>query len=326
MRLPRRRFLRLTAGAAILPVLGGTATAEDAFPSRPIHLIVGSAPGSTSDITGRVFAKAASPIVGQQIVVENKPGSAGNVAAQYVARAAKDGYTLVILTVGALTNGITNPDSSIDYNKDFAPIALLASGCFILAVNPGTDVHSVSELVALAKAKPGEVLFGSVGPGSVPHLLGELFAQRAGVKLLHVPYPSGPPMAGDLIAGRITMAFISASEVMGQIAAGQLTALATTADKRSRALPDVPTMAEAGMPDLESGLWLGLLAPSGTPPLVIQALADAAHRAMRTAASVETLDRQGYQPLAAGPDEFAAFIRSQIALWSQVARTAGLKS
>jgi tripartite-type tricarboxylate transporter receptor subunit TctC len=325
MKLPRRQFMRLTAGAAMLRPLPRVAMAADAYPSRAIHLIVGSAPGATSDITGRVFARGATPIVGQQIVVENKPGSAGNVATQYVARATNDGYTLVMLTVGALTNSITNPASSVDYSKDFAPIALLANGFFVLVVSPGTNVHSVAELVSLAKSKPGELLFGSVGPGSVPHLIAELFAQRAGVKLMHVPYPSGPPIASDLVAGRITMSFISVSEVMGQIAAGELTALATTADKRSSALPNVPTMAEVGMPDLVSGLWLGLLAPAGTPPLVIQKLADAAHKAMHTPEAVEMLGRQGYEPLAAGPDEFGAFIRSQIALWSQVARTAGLK-
>jgi tripartite-type tricarboxylate transporter receptor subunit TctC len=326
MKLPRRQFLQLTAGAAALPSLPSVAMAQDAYPSRAIRLIVGSTPGSTSDITGRVFARGATPIVGQQIVVENKPGAAGNIATQYVARATKDGYTLVMLTVGALTNEITNPAPSIDFSRDFAPIALLANGSFVLVVNPGTNVHSVAELIALAKSKPGQVLFGSVGPGSVPHLIAELFAQRAGVKLMHVSYPGGPQMASDLIAGRITMSFISASEVIGQIAAGKLTALATTADKRSSALPDVPTIAEAGMPDLVSGLWIGLLAPAGTPPPVIQKLADAAHQAMHTPEAVETLGKQGYEPLGAGPDEFAAFIRSQIALWSAVARTAGLKS
>jgi len=325
MKLPRRRFLRLTAGAAALPAALHIAWAQ-AYPSRPIHLIVGFTPGAATDIVGRLFARGAEPVVGQQIVVENKPGAGSRIAAQYVARAAKDGYTLFVPPLSALTNEIVNPAPSVDMTRDFAPIALLANGTVVLVVNPETKVHSVAELIALAKSKPGQVLYGSVGAGSLPHLCAELFAQRAGVKLMHVPYPGSPQVTTDLIAGRIMMSFTIASSVIGQIAAGELTALATAANKRSGVFPDVPTMAEAGMPDFDTSLWIGLVAPAGTPPPVIEKLAGAAQQAMHASEAAEMLRKLGYEPLDAGPAEFAAFIRSEIARWSEVARAAGLKT
>ncbi|HXW23981.1 MAG TPA: tripartite tricarboxylate transporter substrate binding protein [Xanthobacteraceae bacterium] len=319
-----RRTISLLGLAALLS--SPRALAQDVYPSRPIRLIVGFTPGAASDIAGRVFAQGAGPLLGQQFVVENKPGAGSSIAAQYVARAANDGYTLFVPALSTLTNEIVNPAPSFDMSKDFAPIALLANLAIVLVVNPTTDVHSVAELVTLAKAKPGQVFYASVGAGSLPHLCAALFAQRAGLDLVHVPYPGSPQAITDVIAGRITMFFAPASGVVGQIASGKVTALATAADKRPSALPDVPTMAEAGMPDFDTSLWLGLLAPAGTPRPVIDKLADAARKAMHAPDAVETLRKQGYDPLDAGPDEFGAFIRSEVVRWSEVARTAGLKS
>jgi tripartite-type tricarboxylate transporter receptor subunit TctC len=321
-RLDRRAVSLLGLAALMSP----PAFAQNAYPSRPIRLIIGFTPGAASDIAGRIFAERAGPILGQQFVVENKPGAGSSIAAQYVARAAPDGYTLFVAPLSTLTNELANPAPSFDMSKDFAPIALLANLAIVLVVNPATNVRSISDLVALAKSKPGEVLYGSVGAGSLPHLCGLMFAQRAGLDLLHVPYPGSPQGVMDVVAGRITMFFAPASGVIGQIAAGKLTALATAADKRPSALPDVPTMAEAGMPDFDTSLWLGLLAPAGTPRPIVEKLADAGHKAMHAPAAVETLRKQGYEPLDAGPDEFAAFIRSEITRWSGVARAAGLKS
>lgn len=325
MKLPRRDFLRLTAGAAVLPAVPGTVRAQP-YPARPIRLIVGFTAGAASDVIGRLFANGAGPLVGQQIVVENKPGAGSSIAAQYVARAANDGYTLFVPALSTLTNEIVNPAPSFDMAKDFAPIALLANGPFILVADPALKLHSVADLVALAKAKPGQVLYGSVGAGSLPHLCGELFAQRAGVQLTHIPYPGSPQIVTDLIGGRIMMSFVIGSSVIGQIGAGQLTALATASAKRSNVLPDLPTMMEAGIADFDTSLWLGLVAPAGTPRPVIDKLADAAHAAMHAPDAVATLRKQGYEPLNAGPDEFAAYIRSEIARWSEVMRAAGLKS
>jgi tripartite-type tricarboxylate transporter receptor subunit TctC len=325
MPLPRRNFLQLAASATALLASRSAARAEDAYPSRPIRLIVGFSPGSASDITARLFAKGASDVLGQQVVVENKPGAAGSLAGQSVAHAANDGYTLFLFALSTLTNEIISPAPVLDVVKDFAPVALLANGTIVLVVNPATNVRSVAELIALAKSKPGEMLSGSTGAGSIPQLAAALFAQRAGIKVTDVPYPGSPQITGDLLAGRITMSFNVSSAVIGQINAGQLTALATAANKRAAALPNEPTMAEAGMADFDTSLWLGLAAPAGTVRAVVDKLADAARKAMQNADAVETLRKQGYEPLDAGPDAYGTFIRSELARWSEVTRVAGIK-
>jgi tripartite-type tricarboxylate transporter receptor subunit TctC len=211
-------------------------------------------------------------------------------------------------------------------SQDFAPIAQLAEGPFFLTVNPALGVHSVADLVALAKSKPGELTYGSVGAGSLPHLCGVLFEQQAGIKLVHVPYPGSPESVTDLIAGRIAMIFVVGSSTIGQINAGQLLPLATTGAKRASLLPNVQTMTEAGIAGFDFNLWLGLLAPAGTPQPIIAALADAAHKAMHTVDAVTALHKQGYEPLDAGPDEFAVHIRGDVTRWTAVVRAAGLKS
>jgi tripartite-type tricarboxylate transporter receptor subunit TctC len=326
MALPRRHFLHLAMSAAGLLPLTRIAMGQDAYPSHPIRLIVGFTPGAASDIAARLFARGAAVILGQPVVVENKPGAAGSIAGQYVAHAANDGYMLFLFALSTLTNELVNPTPSFDVSKDLAPIGLLATGTIVLAVNPASNVHSVAELVALAKSKPGEVLYGSTGVGSIPQLAAELFAQRAGIKLTHVPYPGSPQITGDLIAGHITMSFNIASAMIGQIEAGQLTALATAANKRASALPDVPTMAEAGIPDFDTSLWLGLAAPAGTPRSVLEKLANAARQAMQGPDVLETLRKQGYEANDADPDKFETFIHSEIDRWSGVTRAAGLKS
>jgi tripartite-type tricarboxylate transporter receptor subunit TctC len=323
MSLPRRHFLRLSAGVAALPVVSRAAFAQS-YPARPIHLIIGFTPGAASDIIGRTFARGAEPFIGQQFVVENKPGAGSSIAAQYVIRASNDGYTLFVPALSTLTYQISNPDVTFDMRKDFAPVAPLAKGTFVLAVNPDLKVKNLAELIALAKAKPGQLLYGSVGNGSLPHLAAEMFAQRAGVKMTHVPYPGSPQVVQDLVAGRINLTFNIASSAIGQINAGQLVALAVASAKRSSALPDVPTMAESGMPDFDTSLWLGLLAPAGTPKPVVDKLNNAARKAMHTPDAVELLRKEGYEPLDATPDEFAAFINSEFTRWSDVARGAGL--
>ena len=316
-----RRTMSLLSLSAILSP--GRAFASDLFPSRPIHVIVGFTPGAAADISARVFAESAGPLLGQQIVVENKPGAGSSIAAAYVARAAKDGYTVFLVTVSIITNQLINPNKNIDIMKDFAPVALLDAGPIILVVNPTSEVHSVAELIVLAKSNPGKVLDAET-IGSLGHFSAELFAQHAGITLTLVPYPGSPQAIMDVIAGRATMTFSPSSTVVGQVAAGKLRALATAANKRVNVLPDVPTMAEAGMSDFDTSIWFGLFAPAGTPRPVIDKIADAAHKAMSTPKALDTLRKQGYEPLNGGPDEFGAFIRSETARWSEVARKAGL--
>jgi tripartite-type tricarboxylate transporter receptor subunit TctC len=324
MRLPRRKFLHLAAGAAAVSAGARVALAQDAYPSRPIHVIVGFTPGAAADVAARVLSKGAGPMLGRQIVVENRPGAGSSIAAEYVAHAANDGYTLFLATLSIITNQIINPNASLDLTRDFAPIALLELGAVVLVVNPASNIHSVGELIAVAKAKRDQVFHATV-VGSLPHFASELFAQRTGIGLTQVPYQGSPQAVMDVIAGRAAMMFSPASSVVGQIAAGKLRALAVAAKTRAGALPGVLTMAEAGVPDFDTSLWFGLLAPAGTPRPVIEKLAASARMAMHAPEAMETLRKQGYEPLDAGPDEFAAFIRSEIIRWSEVARVAGLK-
>ena len=325
MNLSRRTFIHLSAGVAAVPVTTRLGLAQDAYPSRPIHVTVGFTPGAAADVAARVLANGAGPILGQQLVVENRPGAGSSIAAQYVAHAANDGYTLFMATLSIITNQIINPNAAIDLTRDFQPVALLESGAIVVVVNPASNIHSIAELIALAKAKPGQVLHATV-IGALPHFASELFAQRAGIKLMQVPYQGSPQTVADVVAGRATVTFSPASTVVGLIAAGKLRALAVAAKKRAGARPDVPTIAESGMPDFDTSLWFGLLAPAGTPRPIVDKVAAAAHQAMHAPEAIATLRKQGYEPLDAGPDEFTAFIKSEIDRWSGVARASGLKS
>jgi tripartite-type tricarboxylate transporter receptor subunit TctC len=322
----RRQFLAASAALTALAPLSRSARAQDAFPSRPIRLIVGFTPGTATDILARTLANNAEGVLGQKMIVENKPGAGSGLAAEYVARAANDGYTLFVATLSLVTIQAMKPNPAFDLARDFAPVSLLANQAVVLVVDPRSNLHSVADVIALAKQTPGEVLCANVGVGSLPHFAAELFAQRAGIKLVHVPYPGSPQAVNDLLAGRVTMFFSPASTVIGQIEAGHLRALATASPRRAGVLPDVLSMAEAGMPDFDTSLWFGVLAPAGTPRAAIDKVADAADKAMHAPQAVETLRKQGFDPLGMGPDAYARYLRDEIGRWSEVARAAGVKS
>jgi tripartite-type tricarboxylate transporter receptor subunit TctC len=323
MIIPRRTFLHLTAGVAALPPLTRVAAAQDAYPSRPIHIVIGFTPGAAADVVARVLAQAASPILGQQLVVENKPGAGSSIAAEYVAHSAKDGYTVFLGTLSIITNQIINPNKALDLEKDFTPVALIQDAPIILVVNPKSDIKNVKELIALCKTKPNEALDSNV-IGSMPHFASELFAQKAGIKLTQVPYQGSPQAVEDVVANRTLMTFSPVSTVVGLISAGKLRALATTTGKRAGALPDVPTMTEAGLPDVVTSLWFGLFVPAGTPRPIVDKLAAAAQQAMHTPAAMDALRKQGDDPLDGGPDKFAPFVHNEIARWTDVAHAAGM--
>lgn len=323
--LSRRDVLHAAAGIAAAPLVSNPAIAQSAYPSRPIHLIVGFPPGSAADITARAVGNGAEGALGQKIIVENKPGAGSNLAAEYVARASADGYTLFLATISNVTDQAVRPNPAYNLVSDFAPVSLLASGALVLVVSPQSDLHSVGELIARAKAKPHDILCATAGVGSVVDLVAVLFAQRAGIELVRVPYPGSPQAVSDLMAGRVTMFFSPASTVIGQIAAGKLVALAVAATKRAGVLPDVPSMAEAGMPDFDASLWLSVMAPSGTPQVAIETVAKAADGAMRVPQTVATLKKLGFDPIGKGPGRFGAYLRSEMTRWSKVARHAGLK-
>ena len=319
------RSLRRTALVALaLLAAAPTAQAED-FPARPVRIIVGFGPGASADITARVLANRMSQILGQQFVVENKPGAGSSIAAEFVARAPKDGYTLLLGTSANLTNAVITSNLSFDFVKDFSPITIVTSLPVILAVHPSLGVGSVQELIALAKSKPGEILYASTGVGTAPHLASEMFNVRAGIKTVHVPYQGSPQAATDLIAGRTGMMFSPATAVMPHIAAGALKGLASATTKRPAIAPNLPTMAEAGMPDFDTSIWFGLMAPAGTPRAAIDKLARAVSEALASNEVLASLHPQGFDALSGGPEEFAATIQREIKRWGEVAQAAGLK-
>ena len=310
----------LLAGVAI-----GTPTRADDYPSRPVHIIVGFIPGSAADITARVLGNGLSGLLGQQFVVENRPGAGSSLAGEFSARAPKDGYTLFLGSSANIANKVIAANPSYDMARDFAPIALVTAAPVILVVHPSTGVASVSELIALAKAKPGEILYASSGVGTAPHLAAELFNTRAGVKMVHVPYQGSPQAVTDLIAGRTAVMFSPASGVISQIEAGKLRALASAAERRPGIAPDLPTMAEAGMPDFDASIWFGLMAPAGTSAEVTDKLARAVPEAVKSGEAQTALKSQGFDMLSGGPDALARFITAETAKWSEAALAAGLR-
>jgi len=315
----------LLAGLLIAVAVAAAPARADDYPNRPVHLLVGFIPGSAADITARVVGNRLGPILGQQIVIENRPGAGANLAAESAARAPKDGYTLFLGSSGNVANQVIAANPAFDMTKDFTPIALATSVPVILVVHPSTGVKTVAELIALAKAKPGEILYGSTGVGTSPHLAAELFDARAGVKMVHVPYQGSPQAVTDLIAGRIAVMFSPAPAVIGQVEAGKLIALASAAATRPGVAPDLPTMAEAGMPDFDTGIWFGIMAPAGTPGEIIGKLAKATAQAMQSDETRAALRGQGVEPLDGGPERFASFIVSEMAKWNEAAKAAGLK-
>jgi len=320
-----RQLMHIAAAAiAALALAAPFAWAEE-YPTRPVRIMVGFGPGSSADITSRALGQRMSQILGQQFVVEIKTGAASGVAAEFVARAPKDGYTLFLASSANLTNQAINPKVPFDMVKDFAPIALATSVPIMLVATPTLGVNNVQELIALAKSKPGEVLYASTGVGTAPHLSGELFAQRAGVKLVHVPYQGSPQAATGVRAGRVSIRFSPISAVAAHVEAGKLKGLASATSKRPAIAPNLPTMAEAGMPDFDTSIWFGLVAPAGTPREIIDKLSRAVAEAQKSDEVLKILRAQGFEAVTGGPDEFAKSMQSEIKRWNAVAEAAGLK-
>ena len=319
------RFMRAVAGVAAMIACAAPPAAAQDYPSRAVKIIIGFGPGATADITARVLAQRFNEKLGQQFVVENKPGAGSNLAADFVARAPKDGYTLLMATTANAINQTVSPNLSFDFVKDLAPVTLVASVPNVLVAHPSLGVASVPELIALAKSKPEQIFFGSSGVGTSTHLSGELFNQMAGVKLVHVPYPGSAQAIADVLTGRIALLFSPASTVLPHVRDGKLKALATTGGKRTAIAPELPTVAEAGLPGYETDLWLALLAPAGTPRAVIDTLSRAVNEALRVNEVVAPLRAQGIDPLGGTPEEFGRYLQTEVQKWETVAKAAGVK-
>jgi tripartite-type tricarboxylate transporter receptor subunit TctC len=311
------RFIAILA-ALFCVLANGPSLADDSYPTRPVRLVVGFAAGSSADVAARIIAQKLGDVLGQNVVVENHPGASGTIAAEYVARSKNDGYTLLVATIAATINTTMMPGKGPNFEKDLAPITLIGSLPNILIVNPKLGVNSVADLIALAKQKPDELHYGASGVGSGPHLASELFKQMAGIKMTGVLYPGSAQTVTDLIAGRIQVMFAPASTVVGFIKAGTVKALATSQAKRASVAPDLPTIAESGLPGFDTGLWFGILGPAGTPKPVIDKISAATNQTLKEPAVVSALKAQGFDPLGGSPDDFARYIKSETERWARV--------
>src|SRR5882724_5625670 len=298
--------------------------AED-YPSRPIRLIVPYAPGGGADSVARVVAKRVAETIGQPIVIENRGGAGSISGTDMVAKAEGDGYTLLLGQSGPISiNPAVYKDLRYDPVKDFAPITMTTAYPYILVVNAKSPVKSVQELVALAKSKPGSLNYGTTGIGAANHLVTELFNSKAGLKMTHVPYRGTALAVADLVAGQLTMVFGDPISVLPHIKSGKLRALAVTSLERSPVAPEVPTVAESGYPGFEALAWHGILAPAKTPPAVIKKLNEEIVQALADPATKALLVNQAMQTVGSTPEEFAAFIQKDIAIWKGVAAAANV--
>lgn len=322
------RSLHLLAAlsAVLAAALPAASALAQAYPNKPIRLVVPFAPGGNVDITARTIAPELSSLLGQQVVVDNKPGAGGTIGANEVAKAAPDGYTLLMGSNSTISVApALYPANPYHPVRDFAPISNLAQVPFVLVVNPGVAAANVRELTALARDKPGTLSMASAGTGSSNHLVGELFQAQTGVKLTHIPYKGSGQALNDLVAGQVNLLFDQLTSAGANIKAGKLRALAVSSGKRSATLPDVPTFAEAGVANFDFVNVTGLLAPAGTPPDIIARLHAAAVKALESAAVRDRFAVMGVTPVGDRPDQFAAFIRDDFARWSKVVKDGGIK-
>jgi tripartite-type tricarboxylate transporter receptor subunit TctC len=302
------------------------AHAADAYPAKPIRLLVGFAAGGANDLVARVLAARMSPRLGQQVVVENRPGAAGNISAQLVARAAPDGYTLLLMSASLSVVPAIYRHLPYDTLKDLAPISLLMHTPYVLVVHPSMPTKSVGELVRLAKSKPGQVIYGSAGAGTITHFTVELFRSLAKIDILHVPFKGGAPSLQALMSGEVQMVMNVMPEVVPHLrAGGRMRALGVSSAKRMELTPELPTIAEAGVPGFESVVWFALLAPAGTPHAVITEINSEVNRILRDPEVLGYYRNLGYGPLGGTPEEAGVHLKREIARWAKVAKEAGIK-
>jgi tripartite-type tricarboxylate transporter receptor subunit TctC len=295
------------------------------YPERPVRFIVPWPSGGGTDVFARVISDKLHQSLGQPFVVENRPGASGNIGASFVARSAPDGYTIMIGTITLATNPALYKSLDFDAIKDLATITLVAGVPHMLVVNPSLPVKNVKELIALAKSKPGKLSYASAGVGSPFQIAGELFKESAGVDILHVPYKGGGPAVADVIGNHVDMTFANLVAVLPQAKSKQVRALAVTSAKRSSAAPDVPTVAEAGLPGYEFTSWFGVLAPAGTPPSIIKKLNTEIVKALHSPEVSAQLSAQGADLIADTPEAFDAFLKSETAKWAKVIVAAGIQ-
>jgi len=320
----------LRVAAAVFILAAGSAQAADGdattYPSRPIRIVVPFAAGGPSDIMARALAQKMSQEWGQPVVVDNRTGAAGIIGADAVAKSAPDGYTLLQAQVGDTISVSLYAKLPYSFEKDFAPITLAGLTPFILVTHPSVNAKDTRELIALAKAKPGTLAFGSSGAGTASHLAGELFKSMAQIDVTHVPYKGQAPATADLLGGQIPFMFNNPITSLAHVKTGKLRALAVSTGKRFSQLPEVPTVAESGLPGFDVGFWLGLLAPAGTPRPIVDKLNAAMLKALRDPEVVQRMAGLGVEIIGNSPDDFARVVRSDIVKWGKVVKESGAKA
>jgi tripartite-type tricarboxylate transporter receptor subunit TctC len=318
--------MRISRQAGLVALALGVAwgaSAAEPFPTHPMRIIVPFAAGGAVDVLGRIAGQQLGAALGQPVVVEDRTGAGGNVGGDAVAKAAPDGYTMLLATTGLLTvNPTIYHAMPFSPSRDLAPVARLATVPNLMVINPDLPVHTVAEFIAYAKARPGKLFFGSPGAGTGIHLSGELFKIMAGVDLVHAPYRGSAPALADLMAGEIQVMFDNMPSALPLARSGRLRALAVTTATRAAALPDVPTLAESGLPGYETSAWFGILVPEATPPEIVATLGHAFDFVMRLPEVKQRLAELGAEPTPDTPAEFAAFIAVETEKWSKLARDA----
>jgi len=326
--MPLCSDFRLLARSIIALAMLGTAPAglAQSYPAKPIRLVLPYPPGGGSDTIARPLAQKLSEGLGQQVVVENRGGAGGNIGMEAVARSAPDGYTLVFaLTAQLAVNPGLYPKLPYDPIRDYAPITLLGSGGYILVVHPSLPVKSVKELVAFAKARPGQIAYSSSGNGSGGHLAEELFNNMSGIRMLHVPYKGGGPALMDMIAGQVQLLFATQLASWPHVQSGRIRALAVSTAKRPASLPNLPTVAEAGVPGFDAGVWYAVLAPAGTSREIVMRLNGEIARVLNQPDYRNLLVNNTIDPIGSPPEELARTIKSEIAKWAKVIKDAGVR-
>jgi tripartite-type tricarboxylate transporter receptor subunit TctC len=324
MKLLRRKFLQLAAGAAALPAIPRFARAQT-YPSRPVRIILGFPPGGPSDLLSRLIGQWLSDRLGQPFIVESRPGASGNLAAEAVIRSPADGHTLLLVVPGNATSEALFDKLNFNFIRDTTPVAALTHGPLLMAINPAMPVQTVPEFIAYAKSRPGQINFASPGTGAIIHLSVELFKIMTGVNMVHVPYRGNAPALIDLIAGQVQMMFADAPSSIEHIRAGKLRALAVTTPGRSEILPEVPAVSEF-LPGFEAGNWFGLAAPKDTPPEIIDKLNKEINAALADPTVKARLAVLGAAPFPGSPADFGKFIAAEAEKWTKVIRTAGIKA
>lgn len=315
-------FINLAAG--VLAALAAVPSPAVEFPTKPIRLVIGFAPGGGTDTTARALSTKLSASLGQQVVVDNRPGHSGTIAADIVAKATPDGHTVLLGTIALVVNPSLTAKMPFDTLKDLAPVTRAANSTNILVVHPSVAAKSVKELIALARTT--NLNAGSSGIGGTGHLAVELFNLQTGVKITHVPYKGGGPAMLDLLGGNIHLIFATAASSIGHIKAGKIRALAVTTSQRSALVPELPTVAEAGVPGFEANNWNGFLVPAKTPRPIIDRLNKELTAVLNSPDIKETLFKQGLDAAPGTPEEFGAYMRSEMAKWAKVIKAAGIKA